>query len=140
MANALLDGSQLILASSSPFRRELLARLRLPFSSVSPEVDETPLAHEAGNELALRLAVAKARAIAEQHSYALVIGSDQIAVVNNTIVGKPGNHQRARAQLEQASGQTVMFYTGLCLIDNASGREQSLVEPFQVVFSPSRMC
>ena len=136
MVDTLTDGRRLILASSSPFRRELLARLRLPFTSISPAVDETPLAGEAGDELALRLAIAKAQAIAAQHKKALVIGSDQVAVVNDTIVGKPGNHERARVQLAQASGRSVMFYTGLCLIDSASGREHSIIEPFQVLFKP----
>ena len=134
MAAMLADGRQLILASSSPFRQELLARLQLPFISLSPDVDETPLVDEAGDELAQRLAIAKAQAIAKQHGNALIIGSDQVAVVDKTIVGKPGNHERARMQLERASGQAVMFYTGLCLIDSASGREQSLVEPFRVIF------
>jgi septum formation protein len=124
----------LILASSSPYRKELLSRLGLPFSAVSPDIDETPLPDEPPAHLVERLAAAKARAIADQHAHSLVIGSDQIAVHQGAIVGKPGNHDRAVAQLRAASGQGVTLYTGLALVDADSGRTQSEVIPFRVVF------
>ncbi len=125
---------KLILASSSPYRKELLARLGLPFSAVSPDIDETPLPGEPPEHLVGRLAVAKAQAIADRHPNALVIGSDQVAVHRGAIVGKPGDHDRAVAQLRAASGQSVTLYTGLALVDAESGRTQSEVIPFRVVF------
>jgi septum formation protein len=125
---------KLILASSSPFRRELLARLMIPFEVAVPDVDETPLPGEAPPALVERLAIAKARAIATQHPDALVIGSDQVAVHEGVIVGKPLTHERAVAQLRQASGKAVVLHTGLALVNSASGREQSEVVPYRVVF------
>lgn len=124
----------LILASSSPYRRELLARLLIPFEVVAPDVDETPAPGEAPQALVERLAVAKAQAVARQHTNALVIGSDQAAVYDGKIVGKPLTHDRAVEQLRMASGKAVMLYTGLVLINSASGRVQSEVIPFRVVF------
>lgn len=112
---------QLILASTSPYRRELLTRLGLPFETANPQTDESPLPDEAPEALALRLSEAKARAVAAHHPDALIIGSDQVATVNGKIYGKPGNHQRAVAQLRELSGQTVNFFTGLCLFDARSG-------------------
>lgn len=125
---------KLILASSSPYRRELLARLMIPFEVVSPEVDESPVPGEAPQALVERLAIAKARAVADQRPNALVIGSDQVAVYGGAIVGKPLTHERAVEQLRAASGKTVALYTGLALINSASGRVQSEVIPFGVVF------
>ncbi|PKO88483.1 MAG: septum formation inhibitor Maf [Betaproteobacteria bacterium HGW-Betaproteobacteria-12] len=108
----------LILASTSPYRRELLARLGLPFSVTNPQTDESPLPGETPEELALRLSEAKARAVANQHPDALIIGSDQVATVDGQIYGKPGSHQRAVEQLRALSGKTVNFFTGLCLFNS----------------------
>lgn len=124
----------LILASSSPFRRELLARLRLPFESVSPAVDETPQPGEPPTELVRRLAIAKARAVAARCPDALVIGSDQVAVYNGTLVGKPGGHAEAVKQLRAASGRKVTLYTGLALLNTATGNLQVEVIPYGIQF------
>jgi septum formation protein len=106
----------LILASTSPYRRELLQRLRIPFETVAPGVDETPRAGETPEAVARRLSLDKARAVAARRPDALVIGSDQAATLDGTsIIGKPGNHARAVAQLRAASGRTLVFHTGLCL-------------------------
>lgn len=125
---------KLILASSSPFRRELLARLMLPFEVAIPDVDEGTLPGETPPALVERLAIAKARAVAGRNRDALVIGSDQVAVHGDAIVGKPLTHERAVAQLRQASGKTVVLYTGLALVNAASGTVQSEVVPYRVVF------
>ena len=106
----------LILASTSVYRRELLARLCLPFDVVSPKVDETPLTGESTLDLALRLAQAKAVAVAKEHPHAWVIGSDQVADLCGAAIGKPGNFARAMAQLQLMRGQTVTFHTALCLM------------------------
>ena len=124
----------LILASTSPFRRELLQRLGLPFSVASPDVDERRLDDESPQTLVARLAQAKARAVAAEHGDGLIIGSDQVAVLEGRILGKPGDHERAVEQLSAASGKAVTFLTGLCLLDAASGRTQVEVVPFGVVF------
>jgi septum formation protein len=134
MTRKLPDGRRLILASTSPFRRELLTRLGLPFATRAPQVDETPLPREPAEALAARLAEAKARAVAPDESSALIIGSDQVAVLDGITLGKPGNHERAVEQLTRASGRTVMFHTGLCLLDGDSGRVQLDTIPFQVIF------
>lgn len=136
MFETLSDGRRLILASTSPFRRELLMRLGLPFTVQAPEADETGLPDEAAPALAARLAERKARSVAQSTPAALIIGSDQAAVVDGNIIGKPGNHSRAVAQLQRASGRTVLFHTGLCLLDSASGQCQVAVEEFRVVFRP----
>lgn len=107
----------LILASSSPYRRELLSRLRLPFTTVSPDVDETPQAGETPAALALRLSIAKARAVSARYPAALVIGSDQVATVDGEPIGKPGNFEGARRQLRQLSGQEVEFHSAMALTD-----------------------
>ena len=125
---------KLILASSSPFRRELLARLMIPFEVAVPNVDETPLPGEAPAALVERLAVQKAQVVASQYRDALVIGSDQVAVHDGAIVGKPLTHERAVAQLRQASGKAVVLYTGLALVNSASGHVRSEVVPYRVVF------
>ena len=134
MSDTLSDGRLLILASTSPFRRELLARLGLPFAVRAPEVDENQQPGEEAPVLVARLAEWKARAVARRERGALVIGSDQAAVLDGAILGKPGDYDRATAQLRRASGRTVTFYTGLCLLDDVSDRSQVAVEEFRVVF------
>jgi septum formation protein len=124
----------IILASTSPYRRMLLERLQLPFKTISPEVDETPLPGESPQALVQRLAVAKAQAVADKSPNALIIGSDQVAVHDGEVVGKPRDHEHAVAQLRQASGTSVMLYTGLALVNSSNGNIQSEVIPFGVVF------
>lgn len=106
----------LLLASGSAYRRKLLARLEIPFTSVSPDVDESPLPQEAPQALAERLALAKAQHVAQQYSQGVIIGSDQVANLNGTALGKPGNHDRAVSQLKQMSGQTVTFHTAVAVV------------------------
>ncbi len=113
---------QLILASTSPYRRELLGRLGLPFDVANPQTDESPLPGESPEALSLRLSEAKARAVADHFPDALIIGSDQVATVDGKIYGKPGNHERAVAQLRELSGKTVNFFTGLCLYNARTGQ------------------
>jgi septum formation protein len=108
----------IILASSSAYRRALLSRLRLPFEAISPDIDETPLAGEAPDATALRLAREKAAAIARLHPGSLVIGSDQVATLDGIQIGKPGDHARALAQLQLMRGRRVVFHTALCLLDS----------------------
>jgi septum formation protein len=110
------DAPPLILGSSSRYRRELLQRLNLTFSTATPEVDETPQPNEAPAALAQRLALAKAQAVAQGHPEAIVIGSDQVADLNGQPLGKPGNHERAVAQLQAMRGQVVIFHTALAVI------------------------
>ena len=124
----------LVLASTSPYRRELLGRLGLEFTTCSPETDETRHEGEAPKDLVLRLSEAKARAGAAQGDPALVIGSDQVAVVGDTVLGKPGTIERACAQLAQLSSQRVTFLTGLCLFNSAQQHVQLDLIPFTVVF------
>jgi len=106
----------LILASTSVYRRDLLKRLRIPFEVISPQVDETPLTGESTLDLAMRLANAKAKAVADEYPHAWVIGSDQVADLCGAAIGKPGNFERALAQLQLMRGATVTFYTALCLM------------------------
>lgn len=120
---------RLILASSSPYRRELLERLRVPFDVVVPAIDETPLAGETPEVTALRLAEAKARAVASSLAAAdaaLVIGSDQVATYDGLQVGKPGTHENALAQLQAMRGREVRFHSALCLFDSSSGAAQTV--------------
>ncbi|WP_371325205.1 Maf family nucleotide pyrophosphatase [Dechloromonas sp. ZY10] len=124
----------LILASTSPYRRELLERLGLPFTVANPQTDETPLPDESPEALSLRLAEAKARAVAKLHPDALIIGSDQVATVDGKIYGKPGNRERGIAQLQELSGKTVNFFTGLCLLDSCSNQAQVRGVPTLVTF------
>ncbi|MDP3539714.1 MAG: Maf family nucleotide pyrophosphatase [Azonexus sp.] len=112
---------KLILASTSPYRRELLGRLCLPFEVANPQTDESELPGETPETLALRLSEAKARAVAETYPDALIIGSDQVATVDGQIFGKPGTHERAVTQLRALSGKTVNFFTGLCLLNARTG-------------------
>jgi MAF protein len=123
-----------ILGSISPFRRELLEKLRIPFETDTPRVDETAVVGESPEQLVARLAEAKARDVARRHPEALVIGSDQVACVDGNILGKPGSRDDAIAQLSAASGKSVVFYTALCLFNSATGRCQTAVEPFTVHF------
>lgn len=124
----------LVLGSTSPFRRELLGRLGVSFLTDSPEIDETNLPGESPEALVARLAEAKARAVGRRHGDALVIGSDQVACIDGNIVGKPGNRENAIRQLADAAGKSVCFHTGLSLFNSASGRAQTLVEPYTVHF------
>lgn len=124
----------LILASSSPYRRELLQRLRLPFECASPDIDESPLPGESAEQLVRRLAEAKARALAARFPEHLIIGSDQAAVRGQAILGKPHTLERAMEQLKASSGSSVSFLTGLALLDSASGRCQVDCIPFRVHF------
>jgi len=127
------DSPPLILASTSPFRRELLQRLGIPFTTAAPDVDESPLPDEAPDELVRRLSASKARTVGKTHA-GLIIGSDQVASCGEDILGKPGNHERAFEQLQQLAGRTVTFHTGLCLLDTARDRQQLDVIPFTVEF------
>lgn len=113
-----------VLASSSPFRRELLARLQIPFETAVPDADESPLPGEAPAATARRLAEAKARAVAQRYPDALIIGSDQVAASGSERFGKPGRREHASAQLRQMRGKDVVFHTGLCLLNSATGRAQ----------------
>jgi MAF protein len=122
----------LLLASSSPYRRELLSRLRLPFTCASPDVDETRIADEPADQLVRRLAHDKAQALTTAYPGHLIIGSDQVAVLGDRILGKPHDFERARAQLLAASGQRVTFLTGLALLNSETGRCQVDVVPFSV--------
>jgi septum formation protein len=130
----LLASRQLILGSTSPYRRELLSRLKLSFDVVAPEVDETPLAHELPRDLANRLALAKARAVARLYPRAVVIGSDQVADLNGEPIGKPGTHARAIAQLQRMRGKTVVFQTALAVVCLDSGFEQLALAAVNVRF------
>ena len=124
----------LILASTSRYRRELLARLHLPFTTVSPEVDETPHKGESPPDLACRLALAKAQAVAKQNPDAVVIGSDQVADLHGQPLGKPGNHERAVAQLQAMRGQTVVFQTAVAVVCQATGFASCELAPIRVTF------
>ena len=125
---------KLVLASTSPFRKTILEKLGTQFDTASPETDETALNNETPQELVERLSIAKAKAVADKISDSLVIGSDQVSVINGEIIGKPHNHENAVKQLQNASGKTVTFYTGLCLYNSETQQYQSDVVPFDVVF------
>jgi len=132
----------LILASGSPFRRALLERLGIPFTIAVPDVDETRRSDESPQELVVRLAETKARAVVEDYPNALIIGLDQVAYLDGTVIGKPGNRAQAIAQLTRASAREVAFYTGLCLLNAATGCTRTCCEPFRVHFrqlSPVRI-
>jgi septum formation protein len=116
---------RLVLASTSPYRRELLERLQIPFETVAPQADESALPGEAPEATALRLAEAKARAVANFYPDALIIGSDQVAAQGTQRFGKPGTRANAIAQLRAMRGREVVFHTGLCLLDAASGAAQT---------------
>lgn len=125
---------KLVLASTSPYRRELLNRLGLPFDVANPRADESPLPDETPQNLALRLSEVKARAVALAYPDALIIGSDQVATVDGKIYGKPGTHERAVTQLRELSGKTVNFFTGLCLFDAKNGKAEVRGIPTLVKF------
>jgi septum formation protein len=126
----------LVLASTSVYRKELLSRLGLPFVAAAPSVDESPQPGESPQQMVQRLAEAKARAVAAEYPDALIIGSDQVATVEGHILGKPGGHERAMEQLRLASGKRLQFLTGLCLLNSLTGTAQVAVVPFTVVFRP----
>lgn len=124
----------LILASSSRYRREVLQKLHLPFSCISPEIDETPLDGESPEHTSLRLAEGKARKVAESQPGALIIGCDQVATVDGLQIGKPGNHENAVKQLTMLSGKEVIFHSALCLYDSHSQHMQATIVPYFVKF------
>ena len=124
----------LVLGSTSRYRKELLQRLSVPFEQAAPDVDETPLPGEPPAALAQRLALAKAQAVAAKFPGAVVIGSDQVADLNGLPLGKPGNHERATAQLRQMRGQTVIFQTALAVVCLESGFLQQDIAAVRVVF------
>ncbi len=125
---------KLVLASSSPFRKALLDKLQLEFITDSPDIDETPLADESIESMVKRLSEAKARALAEIHPNSLIIGSDQSAALNEQVLHKPGTFDIAFQQLKAASGQTITFYTGLCLFNSYSQQSETICEPYVVKF------
>ncbi|GLQ31678.1 Maf family protein [Litoribrevibacter albus] len=123
-----------ILASSSPFRRQLLDKFQIDYQCISPDIDESPKASESPNELSLRLSIEKAKAVAKNLDTGLIIASDQVAEVDGLALGKPHTKENAIKQLMSMSGKTVTFHTGLCLLNASTGEYQSLVEPFYVTF------
>ncbi|MDK2123827.1 Maf family nucleotide pyrophosphatase [Parachitinimonas caeni] len=122
----------LILGSTSPFRRELLSRLQIPFEVSAPNCDETPLAEESAAETASRLAEVKARSVAKHYPRALIIGSDQVALLDGIQLGKPGNHVNAVKQLQAMRGRTLVFHTALCLYNSARDTIQRAEVPYLV--------
>ena len=128
------SGRALILGSTSRYRKELLSRLGISFEVSAPEVDETPQLNEAPKDLARRLALAKARAVASKHPDAVVIGSDQVADLDGEPLGKPGNHTNAVKQLQRMRGKTVIFQTALSVICVATGFEQTDLASVKVTF------
>ncbi len=126
--------TKLILASSSPFRKQLLDRLQLDYDCHSPDVDESPLAGEQASHYVCRLAESKARVIALQNPQAVVIGSDQCALLEDQILGKPGNHEIALQQLRQAQGKSVVFHTAVCVMNLDTGFQAVEDVPFTVEF------
>jgi len=129
-----MTNTPLILASSSPFRRELLNKFQQEYQCISPDIDETPLKNETPADLSLRLSVEKAKAVAANLDNGLIIASDQVAEVDGNPLGKPHTKENAVKQLMSMSGKTVTFHTGLCLLNAETGKQQSLVEPFYVTF------
>lgn len=126
--------NNLILASSSIYRRELLTRLQIPFTCISPDVDETPFENELPQETALRLAKEKAIKIGATHTDALVIGCDQVATLDNIQLGKPLNHDNATKQLRMMRGREVIFHSALCLYNAQTQHMQATVVPYVVQF------
>ena len=123
---------RLLLASTSLYRRELLARLGCAFETAAPDADERPVAGESAPELALRLACAKAHAVQSAYPDALIIGCDQVAIVGDTLLGKPGSHDKAVEQLSLMSGRAVSFFTALCLLNSRTSRQQASIVPITV--------
>ncbi|GGA95337.1 Maf family protein [Agarivorans gilvus] len=132
--------NRLVLASSSPFRKQILEKISPHFSCFSPDIDESPKKDESAQQLVVRLAEQKALVGATDYPQHLIIGSDQVCCIDGEIVGKPGNHANAVKQLSRASGKTIMFYTGLALYNSETGHMDSLLDTFEVSFrklSPS---
>jgi len=127
---------QLILASASPYRRQLMARLAVAFDCIPADVDETCQPGEPAPQLASRLALLKAAAVARENPHAIVIGSDQVAVVNGRIVGKPADRQTAAAQLRAASGQSMDFYTAVCVLSSDRASQSAHLDTTRVFFLP----
>jgi len=125
----------IVLGSTSPFRKNLLEKLNLPFDCAKPNIDESPFKGETPLQLVERLAIEKAKAVADQFPNALIIGSDQVAVCDTKILGKPHNFENGVEQLSQFSGKAVTFYTGLCVYNSGTKQISSLVEPFTVHFN-----
>jgi 7-methyl-GTP pyrophosphatase len=125
---------RLILASTSTFRRTLLERLQIPFEVAAPHVDESPLPNEEAPRTALRLAQLKARSVVPRFPDALIIGSDQVAVLDGIQLGKPGDRENARRQLRAMRGRTVVFHTAIALLNGASGRSHTGIVPCAVTF------
>jgi MAF protein len=125
----------LVLGSTSPFRKSILEKLNLPFDCAKPNIDETAFAGEPPQALVERLAIEKARAVAEEFPDALIIGSDQVAVCEGEILGKPHNFENGVKQLTKFSNKAVTFYTGLCVLNSANNQVASLIEPFIVHFN-----
>lgn len=125
---------KLVLGSTSPFRKELLEKLQIPFLTAAPDIDETREENEPPILMVERLSILKAQKVAEEYPEALIIGSDQCAVLNDDVMGKPYNHENATQQLKNSSGQRVSFYTGLCLLDSTTGEYQLTTVPFFVNF------
>ena len=128
------SGRTLILGSTSRYRKELLSRLQIPFETAAPDVDETPHINESPKDLALRLALAKARAVALKNPEAIVIGSDQVADLEGAPLGKPGNHTNATLQLQRMSGKTVIFQTALSVVCIATGYQRTDLAEVKVKF------
>ena len=126
----------LVLGSTSPFRQSILEKLNLSFECAKPNIDETALLNETPQALVERLAIEKAQAVAGEFSDALIIGSDQVAVCEGEILGKPHNFDNGVKQLTKFSDKVVTFYTGLCVLDSSTNKVTSLVEPFIVHFNP----
>ncbi len=131
-----MPAQRLILGSTSRYRRELMERLRLPFEIVAPEVDESPLPGEAPAPLARRLALAKALAVSRLHPDAVVIGSDQVCELDGDAIGKPGNHERATAQLQRLRGRSALFHTAVAVVCAASGFQAEELATVNVHFRP----
>ena len=125
---------RLVLGSTSPFRKEILNKLNIPFETDKPNVDETPLNNESARQLVERLAILKAKAVASNWENALIIGSDQVALFEGEILGKPHTHENAIKQLRSFSGNKVTFLTGLAVVNTNNLETLSLVEPFEVHF------
>ena len=124
----------LILGSTSPFRAEILQKLCISFDTAAPDIDESSQDNETPTQLVERLSICKAKKVAEAHPAALIVGSDQVACVDQQILGKPHTHEKAVEQLRFLSGKTVSFHTGLCLFNSETGNTQSTVEVFKVHF------
>lgn len=125
----------LVLGSTSPFRKTILDKLQLPFECAKPNIDETPHKNETPQDLVKRLAIEKAKAVAATYPDALIIGSDQVAVCDGEILGKPHNFENGLIQLTKFSGKSIIFYTGLCVYDTNKDKTLAIVEPFTVHFN-----